>query len=84
MEKPKFEFETDILTKNAIAEHLGRLFFPDGSSIRLYFGPTGLIALIYKVKDTKHIIIQEQSDNTEFAVLSTSKGQDTGERADGK
>lgn len=76
MEKPKFEFEIDFATNNCIPEHLGRLFFPDGSSIRLYFGPAGLVALVYKVANTKHILIQEQPNQTEIFGL--------GERADGQ
>jgi hypothetical protein len=66
-----YEFDIDFNRMVVIPTHIGRIHFEDGSSIRLYFGPKGMMALIYKAQGSKQILIQEQDDNTELAVLST-------------
>lgn len=64
-----WKFEKDFDTRKVRAIPLGRFSLGDNSSVRLYFGPGGLMIYITMPKDSKNVLISTLDDEVEFAGL---------------
>jgi hypothetical protein len=71
LEEGIFKFNRNYLDKSYQPEVIGRIQFPDGSTIRLMFTDVGLVAFINTSKDSKHVLIQKNAfeDGISFAGL---------------
>jgi hypothetical protein len=70
VEKNAWIFQKDFDTRKIVPEPLCRIYLGDGSTIRLYFGPLGVMAYINKsTKDSKCVFIGEVFTEIEIADL---------------